>query len=64
MKWVRMDILREATPIMLECAKITNSNIYTLTKFQHPKQKWTVVFYNKEVAITCSYKMMESTGIL
>ena len=48
---------------MLECAKTTNSNIYTLMKFQHPEQKWIVVFCNKEVAITCSYKMMESSGI-
>ena len=49
---------------MLGCAKITNSNIYTLMKFQHLEQKWTMVFYNKEVAIICSCKIMESAGIL
>ena len=48
---------------MLGCAQTANSNIYTLTKFQYPEQKWTMVFYNKEVAITCSCKMMESAGI-
>ncbi|GAY68744.1 hypothetical protein CUMW_266540 [Citrus unshiu] len=63
LKWVRMEILGEATLIMLRCAKTANSNIYILTKFQHPEQKWTVVLYNKEVAISCSCKMMESTGI-
>ncbi|XP_052296957.1 protein FAR1-RELATED SEQUENCE 5-like [Citrus sinensis] len=39
LKWVRMEILGEATLIMLECAKTVNSNIYTLMKFQHPEQK-------------------------
>ncbi|XP_024039531.1 protein FAR1-RELATED SEQUENCE 5 [Citrus clementina] len=37
LKWVRMEILGEATLIMLGCAKIANSNIYILTKFQHPE---------------------------
>ena len=63
LKWVRMEIFGEATLIMLGYAKTASSNIYTLTKFQHPEQKWTIVFYNKEVAITCSCKMMESVGI-
>ncbi len=34
-----------------------------MTKFQHLEQKWIVVFYNKVVAITYLYKMMESAGI-
>ena len=48
---------------MLEYAKTNDSHIYTLTKFQHQEQKWIVVSYNKVVAITCSYKMMESAVI-
>ena len=63
-QWVWTEILSEATLIMLECAKTNDSHIYTLTKFQHREQKWIVVSYNKVVAITCSYKMMESAGIL
>ncbi|ESR46253.1 hypothetical protein CICLE_v10003988mg [Citrus x clementina] len=37
LKWFRMEILGEATLIMLGCAKTANSNIYILTKFQHPE---------------------------
>ena len=39
LKWVRTEILGEATLIILECAKTDDSHIYTLTKFQHLEQK-------------------------
>ena len=58
LKWVQTEILGEATLIMLECAKTADSHIYTLTKFQHAEQKWLVVFYNKEVAITCVVQIL------
>ncbi|KAJ4724486.1 Protein FAR1-RELATED SEQUENCE 5 [Melia azedarach] len=60
---IQNKIQDEAVLIISDCVNVTDTRVYTLTKFRNPQMRWTVVYWQNNHHIRCSCMEFETVGI-